>query len=255
MLTDQHLPFHLLRISHIRNFVRWHSIFSGYLIFGILSTDIPPSPNISHPEFYSSTFYLLQISHIRNSVRPTFHLLRISHVQNSVRRRSTFSGYLTSGILFSQRSIFSGYLTSRILSSQRSTFSGYLTSGMSDQHSTFSGYLTSGILFSRCSIFSRYLTSGILSGRRSTSSSICFFDWEFIVFQLNFWIIFQLNIFSIKKNPSLIIPCCHFSSRHALSLFSLTFNHFLDFLDFSQAWTKFMVPNNGIHWTDSCKSN
>ena len=36
----------------------------------------------------------------------------------------------------------------RILSGQRSTFSGYLTSGiLSSRRSTFSGYLTSGILF------------------------------------------------------------------------------------------------------------
>ena len=38
-------------------------------------------------------------------------------------RRSTFSGYLTSGILSGRRSTFSGYLTSGILSARRSTFS------------------------------------------------------------------------------------------------------------------------------------
>ena len=36
------------------------------------------------------------------------------------------------------------------------------------------------------SISSGCLISGILSGRRSTTSSIYFFDWEFIVFKLNF---------------------------------------------------------------------
>ena len=40
-------------------------------------------------------------------------------------RRSTFSGYLTSGILSGQHSTFSGYLTSGIMSGRRSTFSGY----------------------------------------------------------------------------------------------------------------------------------
>ena len=108
--------FHLLRISHIWNSVRRRSTSSGYLTSGILSTDIPPPPDISHPEFYPPTFYLIRVSHIRNSVRPTFHLLRISHIRNSVYRRSTFSGYLTSGILSGQCSTFSGYLTSAILS-------------------------------------------------------------------------------------------------------------------------------------------
>ncbi|WJZ98180.1 hypothetical protein VitviT2T_016724 [Vitis vinifera] len=52
----------------------------------------------------------------------------------------------------------------RILSGRRSTFSGYLTSGiLSGRRSTFSGYLTSGILSGRRSTFSEYLTSGILS--------------------------------------------------------------------------------------------
>ena len=72
-------------------------------------------------------------------------------------------------ILSGRRSTFSGYLTSGILSGRRSTFSGYLTSGiLSRRHSTFSGYLTSGILSSQRSTFSGYLTSGIMSGRHST---------------------------------------------------------------------------------------
>ena len=65
----------------------------------------------------------------KNSVRPTFNLLRISHIWNLSGRRSTFSGYLTSGILSGRRSTFSGYIPSGILSGRRSTFSGYLTSG------------------------------------------------------------------------------------------------------------------------------
>ena len=40
-----------------------------------------------------------------------------------------------------------------------------------------------------------------------------------------------------------------FSFWYAFSLFST------NFLDFQQAWTNFMVLNNGIHWTNSCKSN
>ncbi|CBI38047.3 unnamed protein product, partial [Vitis vinifera] len=45
------------------------------------------------------------------------------------------------------------------------------------------------------------------------------------------------------------------SFGHALSLFSLIFNYFRDFLDFPQAWTKFIIPNNGIHRINSCKIN
>nr|CAN80798.1 hypothetical protein VITISV_019808 [Vitis vinifera] len=73
--------FHLLRISHIWNSVRRHSTSSGYLTFGILfgqrsissryltseilSANVPPSPDISHPEFCPPTFHLLRIFHIR----------------------------------------------------------------------------------------------------------------------------------------------------------------------------------------------
>ena len=106
---------HLLRMSHIRNSIRptshlllisirRHSTFSGCLTSGILfdrhptfsgcltseilSTDIPPSPDVSHPEFCPPMSHLLQISHIRNSVWPTSHLLRMSHIRNSVRPTS-----------------------------------------------------------------------------------------------------------------------------------------------------------------------
>ena len=30
---------------------------------------------------------------------------------------------------------------------------------------------------------------------------------------------------------------------------------FLIFLDSQQTWTNFMIPNNGIHWINTCKSN
>ena len=39
-----------------------------------------------------------------------------------------------------------------------------------------------------------------------------------------------------------------FSTWHAFSLFYLIFNYFLAFIDFQQAWTNFMISNNGIHW-------
>ena len=57
------------------------STFSGYLTSKILSADVPPSPDISHPKFCRPTFHLLRISHIQNSVRSTFHLLRIFHIR------------------------------------------------------------------------------------------------------------------------------------------------------------------------------
>ena len=76
-----------------------HSTFSGYLIFGILSVDIPPSSAVSHSEFCP----------------PTFHLLWMSHIQNSVHRRPTFSGCLTSGILSDRRFTFLVYFTSGAL--------------------------------------------------------------------------------------------------------------------------------------------
>ena len=50
---------------------------------GILSADIPPSPDVSHPEFCP----------------PTSHLIRMFRIRNSIRRHPTFSGCLTSGIL------------------------------------------------------------------------------------------------------------------------------------------------------------
>ena len=78
-----------------------------------------PHPDVSHPEFFPPIFHSdisypefflvqhsIRMSHIRNYIRSTFHLLRISHIRNSVRRRSTFSGYLTSGILSGRRSTF-----------------------------------------------------------------------------------------------------------------------------------------------------
>ena len=70
----------IFRMSHIWNFVRRHSTFSGCLTSGILSSVIPPSPDVSHLEFYSSPF----------------HLLRMSHIRKFVRRHSTFSGYFIS---------------------------------------------------------------------------------------------------------------------------------------------------------------
>ena len=58
-----------------------HPTFSGCLTSGILSGPTsPPSPDVSHPEFYLLTSHLLRMSHIRNSVRPTFHLIRIFHI-------------------------------------------------------------------------------------------------------------------------------------------------------------------------------
>ena len=62
-----------------------------YLLFIIPSgedfcpADVPPSPDVSHPEFCPLTSHLLRMSHIRNSVRPLSPLLRMSHIWNSVR--------------------------------------------------------------------------------------------------------------------------------------------------------------------------
>ena len=94
------------------------------------------------------------------------------------RRRSPFA---TRGIAHSTRG--------RILSGRRSTFSGYLTSGiLSSRRSTFSGYLTSGILSGRRSTFSKYLTSGILSVNVPPSLDISHpaldVGWERRAFQL-----------------------------------------------------------------------
>ena len=46
-----------------------------------------------------------------------------------------------------------------------------------------------------------------------------------------------------------------FSSWHAFSLFLLLSTIFLIFSIFEKAWTSFIIPNNGIHWINSCKSN
>ena len=131
-LHTQTVPLRRVTLAHStrgRIMSGRHSTFSGYLTSEIMSVDVPPSPDISHPKFCPLTFHFLRISHIRNFVRPTFHLLWISHIRNSAGRRSTFSGYLTSRILSSRRSTFFGYLTSGVLSSRRSTFSGYFTFG------------------------------------------------------------------------------------------------------------------------------
>ena len=106
---------HLLQMSHIRNSVRRQSTFSGCLTSGILSAniplspdvshpefcpaDVPPSPDVSHPKFCSANVpHSPDVSH-PEFCRPTSHLFRMSHIRNSVRRQSTFSGCLTSGIL------------------------------------------------------------------------------------------------------------------------------------------------------------
>ena len=57
-------------MSHIRNSVRRRSTFSGCLTSGILSADVPPSLDVSYPEFCPPTSHLLRMSHIRNSVQP-----------------------------------------------------------------------------------------------------------------------------------------------------------------------------------------
>ena len=75
--------------------------FFGCLTSGILSAnippspdvshlefypaDVPPSPDVSHPEFCPLTSHLLWMSHIRNSVWPPSSLFRMSHIRNSVR--------------------------------------------------------------------------------------------------------------------------------------------------------------------------
>ena len=88
---------HLLRMSRIRNPVRptfhlsgyltfgilssRHSTFFGCLTSGILSTDVPPSPDTSHPEFLSGRHPTFSRCHfIRKFCPPTFHLLRMSHI-------------------------------------------------------------------------------------------------------------------------------------------------------------------------------
>ena len=75
ILSGRHSTFSECLTSEILS--RRHSTFSGCLTSGILSADIPPSPNVSHPEFCPPTSHLLRMSYIRNSVRPTSHLLRI----------------------------------------------------------------------------------------------------------------------------------------------------------------------------------
>ena len=83
-------------------------------------------------------------------------------------------------------------------------------------------------------------------------------------FKLNFKTIVQLNIPNFEKSileasryEIPILSCCllPFSFGHALSLFYPIFNYFHDFLDFQQAWINFMIPNNGIHGTNSCEIN
>ena len=87
---------------------------------------------------------------------------------------------------------------------------------------------------------------------------------EIYCFQLNFWILLRLSVSSFEKSIlrtllvtkiRILINLLPLSSRYAYSLFSSIFNHFPIFLDFQQAWTNFMIPNNGIHWINSCKSN
>ena len=106
--------------------------FSGYLTSGILSANVPPSPDISYLEFCpANVLPSPDISHLEfcpanvppspdishlefvlanippspdishpKFCSPTFHFLRISHIRNPIRQCSTFSGYLTSRILF-----------------------------------------------------------------------------------------------------------------------------------------------------------
>ena len=146
--------------------------------------DIPPSLDVSHPEFCPPTSHLLRMSHIRNFVRrhPTFSGCLTSEILSG--RHSTFSGCLTFGILSGRHPIFSGCLTSGILSGRHPTFSGCLTSGiLSGQRSTFSGCLTSGILSGRCSAFSGCLTSGIPFRVLGPKSHIFNKNW----LPLSFW--------------------------------------------------------------------
>ena len=107
---------HSIRISHIRN--------SSPPIFHL---------DISHPESFPANIppghitsetlprrHSTRTSHIINYVRPTFHFLRISHTRNSARRRSTFSGYLASGIPSGRRSTF--YFILRVSLGSKITF-------------------------------------------------------------------------------------------------------------------------------------
>ena len=91
------------------------------------------------------------------------------------------------------------------------------------------------------------------------------FLWlEIYCFKLNFWILLQLSISSFEKSifrallvtkTQILINLMPLSSRHAFSLSSFILNYFHDFLDFPQAWTKFMISNNGIYRINSCKIN
>ena len=80
-------------------------------------------------------------------------------------------------------------------------------------------------------------------------------------FKLNFKTIVQLNILNFEKfifRPSLgnkiqvsISFCCHFPSGMRFHYF--IFNWFARFS--FQAWIHFMIPNNGIHRTNSYEIN
>ena len=122
--------FHPPRVSHTRSPLHHHSIRVP-----TPSESSPPSfhPGVSLPKSLCVAIssgcltpgiplrrHSIRVSHSQNSSPspfhpdalhpesnpPTFHLPRVSHARNPIRRRSTFSGYLTSGILSSQRSTF-----------------------------------------------------------------------------------------------------------------------------------------------------
>ena len=73
-------------------------------------------------------------------------------------------------------------------------------------------------------------------------------------FKLNFLNHFSTKHFQLWK-IQILINWLPLSSRHAFSLSSFILNYFHGFLNFQQAWTNFMIPNNGIHRINSCKIN
>ena len=87
-LHTQTVPLRRVTLAHStrgRIMSGRHSTFSGYLTSEIMSVDVPPSPDISHPEFCPANVPPSPDISYPKFCPSTFHLLQISHIQNFVR--------------------------------------------------------------------------------------------------------------------------------------------------------------------------
>ncbi|WJZ83125.1 hypothetical protein VitviT2T_002832 [Vitis vinifera] len=160
---DGNLRRHSTRISHIQNSV---------------PADVPPSPDVSHPEFFSAD---ILPGYLTSGILLRRHSTRISHIRNSVPANVPPYPDVSHPEFFSA-DIPLGCLTSRIFLRQHSTRISHIQNFVPADvppspdisHPKFfsadipPGYLISRILSGRRSTFSGYLTSGILSDLRST---------------------------------------------------------------------------------------